>query len=59
MDIQAKNRQVWKDEYWLNPWDEGALAIIFLFITMVMLLILLAVTFGNFPLFKRDDCEDQ
>lgn len=59
MDILAKHRELWNEEYWMNPWDEGSLAVIILFIAMILFLVLFAVTFGTFPLLKSVECNKQ
>ncbi|XP_023366834.1 small integral membrane protein 6 [Otolemur garnettii] len=38
----------WNDEFWENPWEKGGLAVIGVFITTVLLLMLFAVLFGLF-----------
>lgn len=57
MDIQTKHRQMWNEEYWMNPWDEGSLAVIILFIAMILFVVLFAVSFGTSPLLKSVRCE--
>ncbi|XP_015090788.1 endoregulin [Vicugna pacos] len=44
--------------FWLNPWDQGGLVVIILFITMVLFLISFAVIFGLLCPPDRDNhCE--
>ncbi|XP_054988391.1 small integral membrane protein 6 [Sorex araneus] len=59
MDILTKYRQIWNEEYWQNPWDEGSLAVIVLFIAMILFVVLFAVIFGTFPLLTSDNCDEQ
>ncbi|XP_012634285.1 endoregulin [Microcebus murinus] len=46
MDQIIVQKSDWKDEFWENPWEKGGLAVIGLFITTVLLLILFAIVFG-------------
>ncbi|XP_023067574.1 small integral membrane protein 6 isoform X2 [Piliocolobus tephrosceles] len=46
MDQLVFKETTWNDEFWQNPWDQGGLAVIILFITAVLLLILFAIVFG-------------
>ncbi|XP_016044651.1 small integral membrane protein 6 [Erinaceus europaeus] len=59
MDKLTKEKQKWNDEYWLNPWDQGGLIVICLFISMVMFLILFAVIFGVLPPCNKDKYEEE
>ncbi|XP_045691942.1 small integral membrane protein 6 [Phyllostomus hastatus] len=40
---------LWKDQFWENPWDQGGLAVIGLFIATVLLLLSFAMVFGASP----------
>ncbi|XP_057570443.1 small integral membrane protein 6 [Hippopotamus amphibius kiboko] len=52
-------RRAWKDEFWQNPWDQGGLAVICLFITTVLFLTLFAILFGLLPPLDRvNPCEE-
>ncbi|XP_053516326.1 small integral membrane protein 6 [Artibeus jamaicensis] len=42
-------RHLWKDQFWENPWDQGGLAVISLFIIVVLLLMSFAIVFGALP----------
>lgn len=46
MDIQIKHRDIWNNKFWQNPWDQGALVVMGLFITMILFLTLFAFTFS-------------
>ncbi|VCX10563.1 unnamed protein product, partial [Gulo gulo] len=49
---------MWNDDFWQNPWDQGGLAVISLFITMTLFLIVFAIVFGLLPpLGKVSQCE--
>ncbi|XP_066877720.1 small integral membrane protein 6 [Kogia breviceps] len=49
----------WKDEFWQNPWDQGGLVVICLFIITVLFLILFAIVFGLLPPLNRvNQCEE-
>lgn len=55
----TKQRHIWNDEFWENPWDKGSLAVIGLFITMTLFLILFATIFGLYsPLERRNQYEE-
>ncbi|KAK2497550.1 hypothetical protein MC885_014515 [Smutsia gigantea] len=55
----TKQNSIWNDKFWLNPWDQGGLAVIILFITTVLFLILFAIMFGLFSPFKKvRQCEE-
>lgn len=57
--LVTKQRDIWNDEFWDNPWDQGSLVVIGLFITMALFLTLFATTFGLcFPLEKSDKYEE-
>lgn len=50
---------MWNDDFWQNPWDQGGLAVISLFITMILFLIVFAIVFGLLPpLGKVSRCEE-
>lgn len=50
---------MWNDEFWQNLWDQGGLAVISLFITMILFLIVFAIIFGLLPpLEKVNPCEE-
>ncbi|XP_069916404.1 small integral membrane protein 6 [Oryctolagus cuniculus] len=51
-------KEMWSDEFWENPWDQGGLIVIGLFTTTVLLFILFAVVFGLFPPMERTQCEE-
>ncbi|KAF6097229.1 small integral membrane protein 6 [Phyllostomus discolor] len=40
---------LWKDQFWENPWDQGGLAVISLFIATVLVLLSFAMVFGALP----------
>ncbi|XP_054449046.1 small integral membrane protein 6 [Pteronotus mesoamericanus] len=42
-------RRLWKDQFWENPWDQGGLAVISIFIITILLLMSFAVVFGALP----------
>nr|XP_015294337.2 small integral membrane protein 6 [Macaca fascicularis] len=46
MDQLVFKETMWNDVFWQNPWDQGGLAVIILFITAILLLILFAIVFG-------------
>ncbi|XP_019499939.1 PREDICTED: small integral membrane protein 5 isoform X2 [Hipposideros armiger] len=55
----TKQRDIWNDEFWDNPWDQGSLVVIGLFITMFLFLFLFATMFGLcFPLEKSNEYEE-
>lgn len=55
----TKQRDIWNDEFWDNPWDQGSLVVIGLFIAMTLFLILFAAMFGLcFPLEKSNEYEE-
>lgn len=59
MDKLRNGKLMWNDEFWQNPWDQGGLAVISLFITMILLLIVFAIIFGLLPpLEKGNRCEE-
>ncbi|KAM8785746.1 small integral membrane protein 5 isoform 1-T1 [Rhynchonycteris naso] len=58
MDILINERHLWKEEFWQNPWDQGGLAVISLFIATVLFLMLFAVVFGICPPFKKMDRQE-
>lgn len=47
--LMANQRRPWKDQFWENPWDQGGLAVISLFIIVVLLLMSFALVFGALP----------
>ncbi|XP_017521625.1 endoregulin [Manis javanica] len=49
----TKQNGIWNDKLWLNPWDQGGLVVIILFVTTVLFLILFAIMFGLFSPFKN------
>lgn len=55
MDMLTKQRRGWKEEFWQNPWDQGGLAVIGIFIVTVLLLMLFAIVFGTFPTLEKVD----
>ncbi|XP_005597213.1 small integral membrane protein 6 [Equus przewalskii] len=54
----TKQNLTWNDEFWENPWDKGALAVIILFIATVLLLILFAIVFGLLSPLEVNQYED-
>lgn len=59
MDILTKQRRVWKEEFWQNPWDQGGLAAISVFIVMILILMMFAIVFGALlPLEKVDQFDE-
>ncbi|TKC53443.1 hypothetical protein EI555_014898 [Monodon monoceros] len=46
-------KRTWKDEFWQNPFDQGGLVVICLFIITVLFLILFAIVFGLLPALDR------
>ncbi|XP_062071982.1 small integral membrane protein 6 [Lepus europaeus] len=51
-------KEMWSDEFWENPWDQGGLIVIGLFTITVLLFILFAVVFGLLPPMERTQCEE-
>lgn len=52
-------KRTWKDEFWQNPFDQGGLVVICLFIITVLFLILFAIVFGSLPALDRvNECEE-
>ncbi|XP_012784628.2 small integral membrane protein 6 [Ochotona princeps] len=51
-------KELWNDEFWQNPWDQGGLVVIGLFITTVLFLILFAVVFGLLPPMEKTQYEE-
>ena len=49
----------WKTEFWQNPWDQGGLAVIILFFTTVLSLILFAIIFGFLPMNKTTNQDEE
>ncbi|XP_040100594.1 small integral membrane protein 6 [Oryx dammah] len=49
----------WKMEFWQNPWDLGGLAVIILFFTTVLSLVLFAIIFGFLPMTKRTNQNEE
>ncbi|XP_044941934.1 small integral membrane protein 6 [Mustela putorius furo] len=45
----TNRKLMWNDDFWQNPWDQGGLAVISLFITMILFLIVFAIVFGLLP----------
>ncbi|XP_030893140.1 small integral membrane protein 6 isoform X1 [Leptonychotes weddellii] len=59
MDKLTNQKLMWNDEFWQNPWDQGGLAVISLFITMILFLIVFAIIFGLLPPLKKvNRCEE-
>lgn len=55
----TNRKLMWNDDFWQNPWDQGGLAVISLFITMILFLIVFAIVFGLLPpLGKVSRCEE-
>ncbi|XP_037596978.1 small integral membrane protein 6 isoform X2 [Cebus imitator] len=57
MDQLVIKKTIWNDEFWQNPWDQGGLAVIILFIAAVLLLILFAIMFDLLTSTKNTQCE--
>lgn len=56
---ELPKQDIWNDEFWQNPWDQGGLIVICLFIAMVLFLTLFAIIFGFLPpLESIDECEE-
>lgn len=51
-------KELWNDEFWQNPWEQGGLVVIGLFITTVLFLILFAVVFGLLPPMEKTQYEE-
>ncbi|XP_070630170.1 small integral membrane protein 6 isoform X1 [Bos indicus] len=49
----------WKVEFWENPWDQGGLAVIVLFFTTVLSLVLFAIIFGFLPMNKATNQKEE
>ncbi|XP_020741507.1 small integral membrane protein 6 [Odocoileus virginianus] len=49
----------WKTEFWQNPWDQGGLAVIILFFTTVLSLVLFAIIFGFLPVNKTTNQDEE
>ncbi|XP_061248811.1 small integral membrane protein 6 isoform X2 [Bos javanicus] len=49
----------WKMEFWENPWDQGGLAVIILFFTTVLSLVLFAIIFGFLPMNKTTNQKEE
>ncbi|XP_032034659.1 small integral membrane protein 6 isoform X1 [Hylobates moloch] len=58
MDQLVFKETIWNDAFWQNPWDQGGLAVIILFITAVLLLILFAIVFGLLTSTENTQCEE-
>ncbi|XP_008996007.1 endoregulin [Callithrix jacchus] len=56
MDQLVIKKTIWNDEFWQNPWDQGGLAVIILFIAAVLLLILFAIVFGLLTSTENTQC---
>lgn len=60
MDILAADQgRLWKEQFWQNPWDQGGLAVITIFIITVLLLMLFAIVFGTLPLPEKADPSEE
>lgn len=46
-------------EFWENPWDQGGLAVIILFFTTVLSLVLFAIIFGFLPMNKTTNQKEE
>ncbi|XP_072592627.1 endoregulin [Vulpes vulpes] len=46
VDKLIKQKHMWNDEFWENPWDQGGLAVIGLFIVTILSLVMFAIVFG-------------
>nr|XP_060501371.1 small integral membrane protein 6 [Panthera onca] len=59
MDELMTKQDIWNDEFWQNPWDQGGLVVIILFITMILFLIVFAIVFGFLPPLENiNQCEE-
>ncbi|XP_037666144.1 small integral membrane protein 6 [Choloepus didactylus] len=57
--VRTKGNLTWNNEFWENPWDQGGLAVISLFIIMVLFLVMFAIVFGLLsPPEKVSECEE-
>ncbi|XP_014644753.1 PREDICTED: small integral membrane protein 6 [Ceratotherium simum simum] len=55
----TKQKHIWNDEFWQNPWDQGALVVIILFITTILFLTLFAILCGLLsPVEEVNECEE-
>lgn len=57
--LTADQRRLWKEEFWQNPWDQGGLAVISIFVITVLLLMLFAIVFGALPLPEKVDQSEE
>ncbi|XP_025783388.1 endoregulin [Herpailurus yagouaroundi] len=59
MDKLMTKQDIWNDEFWQNPWDQGGLVVIILFITTILFLIVFAIVFGFLPPLENiNRCEE-
>ncbi|XP_036194812.1 small integral membrane protein 6 isoform X1 [Myotis myotis] len=57
--LLTDQRRLWKEEFWQNPWDQGGLAVISIFIITVLLLMLFAIVFGALPPSEKVDQSEE
>ncbi|XP_059527237.1 small integral membrane protein 6 isoform X1 [Myotis daubentonii] len=57
--LLTEQRRLWKEEFWQNPWDQGGLAVISIFIITVLLLMLFAIVFGALPPSEKVDQSEE
>ncbi|XP_025323780.1 endoregulin [Canis lupus baileyi] len=59
VDKLIKQKHMWNDEFWENPWDQGGLAVIGLFIVTILSLVMFAIVFGFLsPAENTNQCEE-
>ncbi|XP_021564941.1 small integral membrane protein 6 [Carlito syrichta] len=59
MDKQTLMKTFWNEDFWQNPWDQGALVVIVLFNCTVLFLIFFAIVFGLFTSTEDIQCEEK
>ncbi|XP_042521397.1 small integral membrane protein 6 [Dipodomys spectabilis] len=52
-------KDLWKEEFWENPWEVGGLIVIGLFVGTFLFFILFAVLFGFFSPSERKEYEEE
>lgn len=57
--LLTDQRRLWKEEFWQNPWDQGGLAVISIFVITVLLLMLFAIVFGALPPSEKVDQSEE
>ncbi|XP_006145871.1 small integral membrane protein 6 [Tupaia chinensis] len=59
MNQTVIQKHAWNEDFWQNPWDQGGLIVICVFIATVLFLILLATVFGLVDQLEMDRCEEE